>query len=174
MGSVDWNKRKRAFLLRIYRHSLYGECGLKWLIITFSGSSPSVTPCMGSVDWNWFSESHAVGYASHSLYGECGLKFAKTSYAFGSLGSLPVWGVWIEIIKVEAVAGLFLVTPCMGSVDWNLQSVLGSSVVSCHSLYGECGLKFQIPLTLKHHLLSLPVWGVWIEITKTIKTIKQS
>ncbi len=56
--------------------------------------------------------------------------------------SLPVLGVWIEIVGDNAQA--------KGD--------------TCHSLYWGCGLKFQW-----HHLgiqayPSLPVLGVWIEI----------
>ncbi len=56
--------------------------------------------------------------------------------------SLSVWRVWIEIKSHDRT-------------KW---------IKFCHSLYGECGLKYQSIVLTKQGPQSLSVWRVWIEI----------
>ena len=64
-------------------------------------------------------------------------------------GSLPAWGVWIEIVSGSKIS-----PPCAG-----------------HSPHGECGLKLFKQAEDILQLLSLPAWGVWIEIGDTLSGI---
>ncbi len=123
-------------------HSPWWECGLK-----------SVIPEIKSPFW--------IG---HSPWWECGLKSNILTNAINTERSLPLVGVWIEIVFHVANVHGTRVTPLGGSVDWNFWSSaapfslfvtpLGGSVdwnlalswlaepVIRHSPWWECGLKF--------------------------------
>ena len=123
----------------------------------------------------------------HSPHGECGLKLHLRSYLPPSIRSLPAWGVWIEIcgayidrlhlcrhsphgecgLKFEVIEFQNpLVYSHSPHGECGLKSHNGQIQHNCqrHSPHGECGLKLVrvfVTLTLA---LSLPAWGVWIEI----------
>ena len=145
-------------------HSLRGECGLKsgaqtfwvwhntslsarrvWIeiesVISFSGSC-IVTLCEESVDWNTSAHIIPNHRHCHSLRGECGLKFIWGGWQIRLQWSLSARRVWIEIRMSFANCHTSLVTLCEESVDWNRLWVLHWLSASCHSLRGECGLKF--------------------------------
>ena len=124
----------------------------------------------------------------HSPHGECGLKSGLSGLYEGTPGSLPAWGVWIDIIwflsafichlchsphgecglkynrkALPFVAGRSL--PAWG-VWIEIYSRVCTRPVNCdrHSPHGECGLKFCVPVFVVLCPASLPAWGVWIEI----------
>ena len=104
------------------------------------------------------------------------------------LMSLPLGGVWIEISDLVQTARLLFrhfpwgecglkflvlfwgfktsnVTSLGGSVDWNSYVLHTIFVVLCHFPWGECGLKsYRVPIWL-FWMVSLPLGGVWIEIS---------
>ena len=99
---------------------------------------------MGRVDWNTKGEPKAYAKGVSPCMGRVDWNVRK----------------WLQIIQ------LIIVSPCMGRVDWNIIILCRfSAIPSRLSLYGESGLKyrFQNSSTVSH-LLSLPVWGEWIEI----------
>ena len=142
MGSVDWNK---GAVLTIYNHGkslpVWGAwieifLGLVfWLVVL-------VAPCMGSVDWNLLSMVKNIQVQRRSLYGERGLKsWFSQSIAIRFRRSL------------YGERGL-------KSREWDDRKKENV----CRSLYGERGLKCNSRSELYVLVLSLPVWGAWIEI----------
>ena len=77
-----------------------------------------------------------------SPYGERGLKSIDIVDDAPMVGSLPVWGAWIEISTI--------IKPDRGAYG--------------RSPYGERGLKFSDMRATAAYEPSLPVWGAWIEI----------
>ena len=75
-------------------HSPCGECGLK-----------SERKSAKLAEWR------------HSPCGECGLKFAGRAAVVRRSWSLPMRGVWIEMLKHSAGRNAAKVTPHAGSVD---------------------------------------------------------
>ena len=75
-------------------HSPHGECGLKFLFLSFG---------LGRV-------------LGHSPHGECGLKLHDLRRGERRLRSLPARGVWVEIITARGSASKASVTPRTGSV----------------------------------------------------------
>ena len=57
-----------------------------------------------------------------------------------------------------------IVTLCEESVDWNHVVALGWLADTCHSLRGECGLKYYHLSASSHLSWSLSARRVWIEI----------
>ena len=73
--SVDWNHDTNLIdFPKVKRHSLRGECGLKWLADRRETCTYGVTLCEESVDWNHMKRRGDPKVNSHSLRGECGLK----------------------------------------------------------------------------------------------------
>ena len=84
----------------------------------------SVTPYVGSVDWNKSVYPIIPGINRHSLCWECGLKLSNVCIYNDTTQSLPMLGVWIEIVKGSARLPASFVTPYVGSVDWNYSFVV--------------------------------------------------
>ena len=77
-----------------------------------------------------------------SPHGECGLKYILSEPSIEALGSLPAWGVWIEMYVKGG----------------------GERENTRRSPHGECGLKCVLDVGARSDRSSLPAWGVWIEI----------
>ena len=89
----------------------------------------------------------------------------KRDLAVGQ-GSLPAWGVWIEISTSIDLLGIARSLPAWGV--WIEMFALISTDVRLlrRSPHGECGLKLAPFDTDGLTSGSLPAWGVWIEIFK--------
>ena len=147
------------------RHSLRGECGLKfqknghgcnrshvtlceesvdWNIVTpvIFDTNWSVTLCEESVDWNSFILTLPIIFPRHSLRGECGLKYGISNVFRKVYWSLSARRVWIEISAPWPLLFHQSVTLCEESVDWNCFTSPHMVFFSGHSLRGECGLKY--------------------------------
>ena len=101
----------------------------------------------------------------HSPHGECGLKSCVAFAITKSAGSLPAWGVWIEIPSgTSPLSSVPVSLPAWGVWIEICSESRSNTSNGCHSPHGECGLKLdalQCPLCC---VVSLPAWGVWIEI----------
>ena len=122
-------------------HSPHGECGLKLCYHRIQKS-----------------------LCCHSPHGECGLKYLTYLQNLVQELSLPAWGVWIEIARCKTrTCG----RPCHsphGECGLKLLLILKLPLPRSHSPHGECGLKsFTYFFFICCHM-SLPAWGVWIEI----------
>jgi len=107
-------------VLLVYRHLLWGRCGLKWLVFAQESRPHKVTFCEEGVDWNVTGKQRKRHGFRHLLWGRCGLKWGRAfRISFGWL-SPSVRKVWIEIsILVRLPHSSF-----------------------CHLLWGRCGLKY--------------------------------
>ena len=111
-----------------------------------------VSPCMGRVDWNLLNVSSITWFT----------------------GSLPVWGEWIEIILNRRKKQFFSSLSLYG--ESGLKSctyILLLEPYTRLSLYGESGLKFIFNWDKPWIVMSLPVWGEWIEITGSIISLSE-
>ncbi len=134
-------------------HSLYGECGLKFLFpIEISPPPQSL-----SVWRVW-------------------IEIAIFRLRDGVSQSLSVWRVWIEIIRSDHRLPSRLGHSLYGECGLKLHLIAAYQLVlKCHSLYGECGLKFICLGCTLPVIPSLSVWRVWIEIQRigvTEKTVR--
>ena len=102
-----------------------------------------VTLCEESVDWNSVLLSNGIISYRHSLRGECGLKSCSCTRLACRYMSLSARRVWIEILSSFGIFTFVLVTLCEESVDWNIAPLCFSRKCFCHSLRGECGLKYK-------------------------------
>ena len=57
------------------------------------------------------------------------------------MGSLPAWGVWIEIWRGASQNGIDLSLPAWGVWIEIALFAAGRGPAACHSPHGECGLK---------------------------------
>ncbi len=84
-----------------------------------------------------------------------------------SMRSLPAWGVRVEIRpgcpRIRAPARHSPHGECGLKYD---HALLQPDVFG-HSPHGECGLKYLLPLTRDIIAMSLPAWGVRVEIGKS-------
>ena len=57
-------------------------------------------------------------------------------------GSLPAWGVWIEIFLTDLGVMAITSLPAWGVWIEIIRDTLTAPAVKCRSPHGECGLKF--------------------------------
>ena len=139
--SVDWNSTRPSTPRIVSRHSLRGECGLKF----------------------WWCASRMLCDASLSAR-RVWIEIIVLYTVSVSSWSLSARRVWIEIFVRSSICISFLVTLCEESVDWN-SVLLSNGIISYrHSLRGECGLKSCSCTRLACRYMSLSARRVWIEI----------
>ena len=130
---------------RVLGHSPHGECGLKLsrpdLLCRQGGHSPH-----GECGLKFRLRDEAPPLPGHSPHGECGLKLHDRTATASKrrLRSLPARGVWVEMAT------------CMG--------IEPRGGARRHSPHGECGLKLTEATCLVSDGQSLPARGVWVEI----------
>ena len=77
--------------------------------------------------------------------------------------SLPVWGAWIE---TKSPARAVHLMPCRSPCgERGLKHEIDDSILEyiCRSPCGERGLKHAHHVGMDIGVMSLPVWGAWIE-----------
>ena len=149
MGSVDWNQAGFPEKYPRPGRSPHGECGLKYYNIL-----------------TWYNTLR------RSPHGECGLKSGHQTKCQNQSASLPAWGVWIEIYRLPPYHHHPYCRSPHGEcgLKYDYSSIVAKN--SSRSPHGECGLKSALCLVLCGRLMSLPAWGVWIEISE-LKVIKK-
>ena len=90
-------------------------------------------------------------FTCHSPCGECGLKYRFCRVVMHRKRSLPMRGVWIEMLH-----------------QYHRNNCAGG-----HSPCGECGLKSSICSAAIPAARSLPMRGVWIEINEPVNAHTQ-
>ena len=100
----------------------------------------------------------------HSPHGECGLKFRRRSPLYAQHGSLPAWGVRVEIAWAGTCRCGTTSLPAWGVRVEMFSGRIRGQAPQGHSPHGECGLKFVMGRFSSSSTMSLPAWGVRVEI----------
>ena len=122
--------------------SPHGECGLKCVVVYTACIAAHSRSPHGECGLKCSGSAARPPPTGRSPHGECGLKYYITRMKNCNKKSLPAWGVWIEIGKIQITL----------------------SIEIGRSPHGECGLKFEINVDCCVCAWSLPAWGVWIEM----------
>ena len=161
-GSVDWN-----FLL-IIPYLLQKVTPLVGVWIEIKGWDyhlryTGVTPLVGV--WIEISSKKKVTHANicHSPRGSVDWNSSVISATTKAVVT-PLVGVWIEIKLVIAPWGVSLCHSPRGSVDWNLDHVRCRPDLLKSLPSWECGLKYNMILSVILLVVVTPLVGVWIEI----------
>ena len=127
----------------------------------------TVTPLGGSVDWNIRPPLGAAQTRKSLPLVGVWIEIIIIGRLFLRHRSLPLVGVWIEIVPSPGGLNPAAVTPLGGSVDWNLKSQRTISIGN--KSLPLVGVWIEIMTTTATNPLveSLPLVGVWIEIRET-------
>ena len=142
-GECGLKSHSHAIIIARERHSPHGECGLKLLSVLYA---PQIL--------------------CHSPHGECGLKWIRSHACIPCGRSLPAWGVRVEICCRRSSRQPPRRHSPLGECGLKSMPTTTIAPMMGHSPHGECGLKLLCLQYRGAEAVSLPAWGVRVEICR--------